>query len=176
VYNWARTRRATIIRACLMLVRAWVNDGRPADKEVVRGSFESWCEVIGGIMKHAGFTGLPAALKATNDRDASLEDHRLLLRAWANKFGFDQAIPAFTVGELAAEFGLYDNVLPKKYANNTVLGRSMYKILWGGLIGQCLEGMRVDVSPTMLNGYTGYKLVQASESAPMPPKPGAKPN
>ncbi|WP_431031000.1 hypothetical protein [Plantibacter sp. RU18] len=57
--TWVPAHRAELLRACLILVRAWFDRGRPKPKAVptVLGGFEQWREVIGGILEVAGVDG-----------------------------------------------------------------------------------------------------------------------
>lgn len=159
VVAWARDRRASLIRAALILARSWVHAGRPGDKDVVRGSFERWCEVIGGIMKHAGFVKLADALKASTERDINVEDHRLLVRAWVGELGTNTLVPAMKVGELALKWGLYDEQLgPKRNAGPMAVGKIMGNILRSSVLGQTIEGFRVHEHPTEQNGYHCWVL------------------
>jgi hypothetical protein len=54
--GWALKHRATLIRACVILVRNWIAHGQPAGTRTL-GSFESWAHVIGGILESAGIEG-----------------------------------------------------------------------------------------------------------------------
>ncbi|APU88854.1 putative ATPase [Virus Rctr197k] len=157
--TWVQERRASIIRACLILVRAWVNAGMPEDATVVRGSFGGWCKVMGGLLKHAGFGGLTEALKASSTRDVNVEDHRLLVRCWLSEYSAGQALPAITLGQLAQKNGLYDDRL-RKGASPLSLGRAMANILQASLIGQTFDGYRVAKTPTVQNGYHTYTLLE----------------
>src|SRR5207249_4241623 len=53
---WCRLRRPALVSACLSLVGAWVAAGMPPGDGTL-GRFESWCQVTGGILAHAGVTG-----------------------------------------------------------------------------------------------------------------------
>jgi hypothetical protein len=58
---WTRQHRGDMIWAALTLARSWYVAGRPkGDKSL--GMFENWAHVVGGILKHAGFTGFLANL------------------------------------------------------------------------------------------------------------------
>jgi hypothetical protein len=155
VLTWAIERRAAIIRACLVLIRAWVAAGRPRDPAVVRGSFESWCHVLGGIVLHAGFASLAGALEATTVRDVLAEDHQLFVRSWAERYP-DHLVPASTLGRMAQELGLYEEHLGNR-RGVLALGKVMRRIL-NRLVGTIVEGYRVDRNPTKLNGTVVYRL------------------
>jgi hypothetical protein len=57
--SWVREHRGELLWAVLTLVRHWVACGRPKGDQSI-GSYESWSEVIGGIMKAAGIKGFLA--------------------------------------------------------------------------------------------------------------------
>lgn len=64
--------RPALLGACWALVRAWDAAGRPVASRI-NASFPSWCETIGGIVEHAGFTcpTAPAQLDGIGDTDTS---------------------------------------------------------------------------------------------------------
>ena len=161
--DWVLDRRASLIRACLVLVRAWVNDGMPEDKKVVRGSFGGWCRVMGGLMKHAGFGGLADAVRVRHERDVNAEDHRFLIRFWRDEYPVGHPLPAITIGELAKKHGLYDGRLPNKGSSFSI-GRVMANILQRSLLGNPIDGYVVKKSPTVQNGYHTYSLDLIRES------------
>jgi hypothetical protein len=50
--------RGDLIAALLVLARYWFLNGRPKPKKVRSlGSFETWCNVVGGILELAGVEG-----------------------------------------------------------------------------------------------------------------------
>ncbi len=51
-----RDQRAQVVRAALILIRAWLAAGRPMGTQVM-GSFESYARVMGGILDVAGVPG-----------------------------------------------------------------------------------------------------------------------
>ena len=54
--GWVNAHRGLLLWAILTLIRAWAAQGKPTVDEVM-GSFESWTNVIGGILKVAGIPG-----------------------------------------------------------------------------------------------------------------------
>jgi len=61
--SWAHAHRAELVRAVLVLVRAWLAAGRPQSSARF-GGFESWTGLIGGILDVAGVHGKNAADQA----------------------------------------------------------------------------------------------------------------
>ncbi len=56
--TWVADHRGDLIAALLILARYWFHQGRPKPKRVrPLGSFESWCNVVGGILELAGVEG-----------------------------------------------------------------------------------------------------------------------
>lgn len=56
--QWAIDNRRELVRACLVLVRAWFALGKPVAKLPFRmGSFEKWQEILAGILWIAGVQG-----------------------------------------------------------------------------------------------------------------------
>jgi hypothetical protein len=54
--EWVLENRSRLIWALLVLVRAWIAEGRPKGDKTL-GSFESYAEVVGGILGSAGIPG-----------------------------------------------------------------------------------------------------------------------
>jgi len=56
--GWVMENRGAIVAAVLTLVRAWIRAGRPAPRQVPPvGGYESWRDVVGGIMECTGLDG-----------------------------------------------------------------------------------------------------------------------
>ena len=54
--GWALENRATLVRACIILVQNWIAQGRKPGARTL-GSYESWARVMGGILEAAGIEG-----------------------------------------------------------------------------------------------------------------------
>lgn len=127
---WAMANRAQLVSACVSLVRAWLDAGRPEGQQTL-GSYEAWARVMGGILAVAGvdgFLGGRERLYAESDRETA--EWRALCEAWWETYA-DHPVTAKEVFEVAKERGL-------------LLG------LWGGRsalsaqqrIGRALAAMR----------------------------------
>ena len=80
--KWVRLHRAELIWACLTLIQNWIAHGRP-EGDAVKGSFESWSRVMGGILRCAGFEGFLAndgELREDSDEEGNAI--RQLITAW----------------------------------------------------------------------------------------------
>jgi hypothetical protein len=169
--GWTNEHRPSIVRALLTLARSWVIAGRPEDADLVRGSFESWCSVVGGIVYHAGYIGLMDALRAADARDPDAVDHDQLVLAWLEEQK-DMALTALGLGELAQRRGLYEARLPA-WANGISLAKRMATIIQG-LLGRAICGYRIQVHPAVIGGCRTYYLVpMAPPAAPIEPAPSS---
>jgi hypothetical protein len=54
--NWALENRATLIRACIILVQNWIARGCQPGKRTL-GSYEQWARIMGGILDAASVEG-----------------------------------------------------------------------------------------------------------------------
>jgi hypothetical protein len=106
--DYALENRGMIAAALLTMARAWIEAGRPRGEHPILGSFEAWCEVVGGILQFAGVTGFLGNLdemrRSTSDEEDSAEVWEAWMAAIYAKFGDE----AFTVSQLAeAMWGMY---------------------------------------------------------------------
>ncbi len=85
--DWARQNRATLVHAVLVLVQSWIAAERPACGATL-GSFESWAEVVGGVLAHAGIEGfLGDAEDLYEHADTKGQEWRQLVTAWWEQHG-----------------------------------------------------------------------------------------
>lgn len=85
---WAQENRDDLIRAVLILINNWVAGGMVRQKEAVKGSYEQWSGVIGGILKANDITGFLAnddeLRESVNVENASMYD---FVGGWHEKYG-----------------------------------------------------------------------------------------
>lgn len=55
--GWAKSNRDALVTAALTFVRSWVEQGTPIYSKRVKGSYESWAGVLGGILETVGIPG-----------------------------------------------------------------------------------------------------------------------
>ena len=99
---WAYAHRVELVTALLSLVRAWQAAGMPAATATL-GRYESWVQIVGGIVTHAGFGGFlenRAARVATADRESA--EWAVFCRAWWDRYR-EQPMTAGELLRLAAE-------------------------------------------------------------------------
>ena len=86
---WAKTERSRLIWAALTLVQHWLAQGRP-NGPVTLGSYESYCQIIGGILMAAGIEGFLANVgmdqRHADDETAEWE---AFVEAWEEVFGVE---------------------------------------------------------------------------------------
>lgn len=72
--DWVKRHRNQLVWACLTLIKAWIVKGKPTPKGLnVLGMFESWSEVMGGILDVVNIPGFLGNLKdfyAASDSDS----------------------------------------------------------------------------------------------------------
>ncbi len=84
---WVREHRHEIVWALLVLVRHWIAIGRPAWTGKPMGSFESWCQTVGGILAAAGIDGfLGNRDELYRQADVESDEWRDFTAAWWKRF------------------------------------------------------------------------------------------
>lgn len=85
---WARENRPRLILACLTIIQAWIDAGKPLYTGKHKGSFERWTRVMGGILQVAG---VPGFLENDNDlrefANTSNAAWREFVLAWRAQYG-----------------------------------------------------------------------------------------
>jgi len=72
--SWVRSNWSELVRAVLILAKAWIVAGRPgAGGASPSRSFESWSKVIGGILHHAGIPGFLGNLEESYEESTQEE-------------------------------------------------------------------------------------------------------
>ena len=75
--EWALLNRAELVRACLILCRAWIAAGKhEAPSRPTLGMFESWARVMGGILHACHLPGFLANLPEFYERLQSVPNLR----------------------------------------------------------------------------------------------------
>ncbi len=107
---WATERRADLLHALLVLVRHWVALGRPKPPERL-GSFESWSDVVGGIVTAAGYPGFLGNREQLYDiADSETSRWRDFTAVWWREFG-DTPQSVSTLVQLCHQHDLMADVL-----------------------------------------------------------------
>jgi hypothetical protein len=89
--EWVPQHRAELLSALLTLVQAWVAARRPAAEVRPFGRFETWTEVVGSILAHAGVEGFLENTEVVRERveDDEAEEWVALVDRLSDLFGSD---------------------------------------------------------------------------------------
>lgn len=84
--EWAQSHRAELVWAALVLVRNWLDRGRPKSG-AIKGSFQKWCDVVGGILAAADVPGFLENEGTLAGKLADREAWRLFFAEWWDTHG-----------------------------------------------------------------------------------------
>ena len=111
--SWVSEKRGELVGALLTIARAWFAEGRPPSAEIPRlGSFESWTEIVGGMVTFAGVDGFLGNLKELYDKaDEGNAEWEAFLEEWWKHRGEDP-ITVKALAKLINDEALLKNALP----------------------------------------------------------------
>jgi hypothetical protein len=97
--SWVEKSRGELVGAVLTIARGWYAGGKPKAEGIPRlGSFESWTEIVGGILAFAGIEGFLANLEELYSKaDEGNAEWEAFLEEWWRQRGEDK----ITVKDLA---------------------------------------------------------------------------
>lgn len=126
IRKWATDHRRQLVHAVLTVIQHWIAAGRPEGSRV-RGSFESWSRVVGGIIEHfglPGFLGDEAEFFAEVDHES--QELAAFVVAWWEKYGTVR-VKARDLQALAQEHDLLAHALEGKTASarDSTFGRML---------------------------------------------------
>lgn len=101
--QWVKSSRGELISAVLTLIQAWVAAGHPKSSGPTLGTYESWSDVIGGILdviEIPGFLGNLEEVYEASDAEGSV--WRGLTRAWWEAHG-DREVGVSELWEIATK-------------------------------------------------------------------------
>lgn len=103
--GWTAANRARLVSACLSLVQAWIDAGRP-EGQVTLGSYEAWTRTMGGILGVSGVSGfLSGRERLYSESDRETAEWRALCEAWWETYG-GHPVTAKDIFKVAKERGL----------------------------------------------------------------------
>jgi len=80
---WVRAHRHELLWSLLVLAQNWIASGKPAWSGKPMGTFESWSQVVGGILEHTGIAGfLGNRDELYRNVDTESEEWRAFVAAW----------------------------------------------------------------------------------------------
>ncbi|WP_433252913.1 hypothetical protein ACQPYK_08655 [Streptosporangium sp. CA-135522] len=82
------TNRAQLLRALLILVRAWIADGAPRDTSIKMRNFSAWAQVMGGLTAFHGVDGFLANKdQIVTGGDEEETSTAAFVAKWFDKYG-----------------------------------------------------------------------------------------
>lgn len=129
IREWAAKNRGQLIWACLVLIQAWIAEGKPLGKQTL-GMFESWAKVMGGILS---IIEMPGFLENLQEIYAEADEETFMWRefisAWWERYHV-QAVGVAELYDLAIRKDLLMPVLGDKgeRSQKTRLGRALSRI------------------------------------------------
>jgi hypothetical protein len=164
--GWVQANRGTLVWAALTLCQAWIVAGRPPGRQTL-GGFESWTEVVGGILDVSGVPGLLAnAQKFRASHADKTSEWRAFAASWWQEHG-DQLVGVEQLFTLATRDKLLDSVLGDK-------GERSQSIRLGVALGKAVDriygGYQVTRIEADHRGRQQYRLrqVQAAVNGNVP--------
>lgn len=124
--GWTHENRPELLRAALILVRAWFVAGKPAPEGVISfGSFEQWQKTVGGILSVAGVPGFLDNLRQWRSETDATASYWLTHFIWLHEHFAGQEFTTTQVrdtaladpGDYEAPPGLEDPA-PKSYTKD----------------------------------------------------------
>ncbi len=110
--EWVQEHRSELVSACLSLIQAWIDAGRPPGVATL-GRFEQWTQVLGGILQVCGVPGFLGDRQWVHtEADQDTQAWEAFCAAWYERYG-TLAVTAKDLFEVAKE-------------------RSLLLTLWGG--------------------------------------------
>jgi hypothetical protein len=158
--RWVIDNRAALVHAVLLLIQNWIAKGKPAFSGKPKASFESWSEVIGGIVETSGWSGF---LDEKTEEAMVSTDHKRLeaeefVRAWWEKF-YDKEVSAKELLRLAAPPEFYkdghDEVKERPPREPTYLSGP----LGGGAVGTRVNRMGIWLTGNLDRVLAGVRIV-----------------
>jgi hypothetical protein len=84
--SWVRDHRADLVRAGLILIRNWEQQGKPLARTRRMGSYESYEATLGGILETVGVRGFLDNLGRVDAED-EVSQLGTILGTWAERYG-----------------------------------------------------------------------------------------
>jgi DNA polymerase-1 len=122
---WALENRGELMWAVLVLIQAWLDQGRPPGKATL-GSYESWARVVGGILSNAGIKGFLGNVHQLYERaDTEGATWRALVAKWWDTFK-DTAVGTSDLYPLALALDTFNfGKATTERGQRTVLGQKL---------------------------------------------------
>lgn len=107
--GWGTKNRAALVRAALIIIKAWISRGRPEWTGKPLGSYEHWSRTLGGILEMVGGNSFLGNVQSFYDSVIDeADDERGLVMAWYEKYG-SQEVMARDLVDVAAKVDAQDS-------------------------------------------------------------------
>jgi hypothetical protein len=115
---WVKENRGKILSAILVIARAWILAGRPVPPDNPSlGTFERWCETLGGILNFIGIKGFLTNLQEMYSKsDIETPQWEQFLQMWFSILG-DKAVTTAEVVQTLRDYEQFRTNLPDSIAN-----------------------------------------------------------
>lgn len=128
--EWMRVHRGAIVRAVLTLIRHWYVQGQVPYKKTTLGSYERWCEIVGGVLQAVGRgdSFLAKQDELYEEADLETEQWKDFIEAWAIAQKEREVAPDNTwveVGELLEVIADNDLLLESVTLQRTLQGQKI---------------------------------------------------
>jgi hypothetical protein len=108
--QFARSNRVKLVESFLTLVEHWLAEGQPEPTTTV-GSFESWSEVVGGILESCGYEAFLGNRELLRSKGAhELEEWKGFVGAWHQEHG-RKPVPSSDLRKLAESKSLLSDII-----------------------------------------------------------------
>ena len=83
IQDWVKKHRGELVAKIFTIYRAWVLAGKPTSGVPLIGSFETWCDVVGGMLQYAGISGfLENRTTVWDEMDTETDEWHDFASAW----------------------------------------------------------------------------------------------
>ncbi len=134
---WAMDNRRELVTAILVLIRSWLDTGKPDGKQVL-GSFEQWAKTIGGVFDAVSISGFMSNCNEVfHELSMDTEMYLEFTESWWNEFKSDP-VQTKQLLDLCNRKMLLSSILGEDsdHSNQTRLGKALNRIkgrLFGNL-------------------------------------------
>ncbi len=167
LHEWISANRGALVRAALILIRAWYDRGQPAaPREFGFKGFGEWQRVVGGICHLAGLEGfLATVLQVRQEADLESTQNGAHIRWLDEKFPSGQRFAARDVTALIRA----DPDVPTPFGiSREKAGDAQYLSRHYGRSGRWYQGLRVIRDEKELTGGVRAYRVEHSTAARHP--------
>jgi len=174
IKEWVAENRDELVTAVIVLVRAWIEAGKPLYRGRAKGSYESWAGIMGGILQ---VIGVPGFLENDNElfKQSVTESDEMgdfVVEWWKchgdKEIGLSQSLfklASVSDTDSENETGQYKNLLSAKLTSNKQRGRAQQLgRLLDAAKGRVYQDFKI-VYTRILRGEKMYKLEDHRQDA-----------